>query len=94
MAFFWANASISGSVLEQRSRRLPEASQKARPNLIPGTALTMASCRSSTVLMKWDWPRMKLISSGFSIVTVLVSIRKLLKHFFSFYASETHIANK
>jgi hypothetical protein len=53
------------------SRHLPEASQNASPNLIPGTAVTSASWMSSTDLMKCVRPRMKLISSGFSILTVV-----------------------
>src|SRR5581483_2298011 len=70
-AFFLANSVIAGSVPDQRTRHLPDASQKASPNLMPGTAATSASWMSSTDLMKWVWPRTKLVSSGFSIFTVL-----------------------
>src|SRR5579864_4487321 len=69
-AFFLASSVMAGSVPDQRTRHLPEASQKARPNLMPGTAPTSASWMSSTDLMKCVWPRMKLVSSGFSIFTV------------------------
>src|ERR1017187_1336436 len=66
-AFLLANSIMAGSVPVQRTRHLPDASQKASPNLMPGTAPTSASWMSSTDLMKWVWPRMKLIGSGFSI---------------------------
>jgi len=62
---------MPGSVPDQRTRHLPEASQKANPNLMPGAAATNASWMSSTDLMKWVWPKMKLASSGFSILTVM-----------------------
>jgi hypothetical protein len=52
-AFFLASSTISESVPDQRTRHLPEASQKANPNLIPGTAVIKASWISSTDLMKW-----------------------------------------
>src|SRR5579872_1191046 len=70
-AFFFANSVMAASVPDQRTRHLPDASQKASPNLTPGTAPTRASWMSSTDLMKWVWPRMKLVSSGFSIFTVM-----------------------
>src|SRR5512137_382231 len=70
-AFSLAKSIMAESVPVQRTRHLPEASQKARPNLMPGTAPTRASWMSSTDLMKWVWPRMKLVSSGFSILTVI-----------------------
>src|SRR5271165_5499323 len=70
-AFVFAISIMAGSVPDQRTRHLPDASQKASPNLIPGTAPTSASWMSSTDLMKCVWPRMKLVSSGFSIFTVL-----------------------
>ena len=38
---------------------------------MPGTAPTSASWMSSTDLMKCVWPRMKFVSSGFSIFTVM-----------------------
>src|SRR3990172_2299869 len=56
------------------TRHGPEASQNAIPNLIPGTALTMTSYKSSAVLIKWVWPMMILAPSGISMVTVLISI--------------------
>src|SRR5271166_3930775 len=70
-AFVFASSIMPGSVLDQRTRHLPDASQKARPNLMPGTAPTSASWMSSTDLMKCVWPRTKLVSSGFSTFTVL-----------------------
>ena len=70
-AFFFASSIMAGSVPDQRTRHLPDASQKASPNLMPGTAPTSASWMSSTDLMKCVWPRMKLVSSGFSIFTVM-----------------------
>src|SRR5215510_14071511 len=73
-AFLVARAIMASSLPLQRTRHAPDASQNASPNLIPGTALTRASCRSSTDLMKCDWPRMKLIVSGLSIVTVVSSM--------------------
>src|SRR5271166_4261585 len=71
VAFFFASSIKAASVPDQRTRHLPDASQKASPNLMPGTAPTIASWMSSTDLMKWVWPRTKLMSSGFSIFTVL-----------------------
>src|SRR6266545_1474205 len=70
-AFFLASSVMAGSVPDQRTRHLPEASQKASPNLMPGTAATRASWMSSTDLMKCVWPRMKLVSSGLSLFTIL-----------------------
>ena len=57
-----------------RTRHWPEASQNARPNLMPGTAVTSVSWMSSTDLMKWVWPRMKLVASGFSIATIAMVV--------------------
>ena len=51
-AFFFASSIKPGSVPDQRTRRWPEAWQKASPNLMPGTAATSASWMSSTDLMK------------------------------------------
>src|SRR5712691_7821952 len=73
-AFWVARAIIASSFPLQRTRHAPDASQNASPNLIPGTVLTRASCRSSTDLIKCDWPRMKLIVSGFAMVTVVNSM--------------------
>src|SRR5437762_10703002 len=73
-AFCVARAIMASSLPLQRTRHAPDASQNASPNLMPGTALMRASCRSSTDLMKCDWPRIKLIVSGLSIVTVVSSI--------------------
>ena len=73
-AFFSASAINAASVPELRTRHLPDASQNARPNLIPGAAPTRASWMSSTDLMKWVWPRMKLVASGLSIRTVVSCI--------------------
>src|SRR5437764_7049687 len=70
-AFLRASSSIASSVPDQRTRHLPDASQKASPNLMPGTAVTSASWMSSTDLMKCVWPRTKLVSSGFSTFTAL-----------------------
>src|SRR5471032_388551 len=77
VAFWHANSTNSASVPERRTRRLPDASQKAKPNLIPGTVPTIASCRSSTDLMKWLCPRMKFVASGLTIVTVSTCISDL-----------------
>src|SRR3972149_11292796 len=68
-AFTLASPIISGSVPDQRTRHAPDDSQKARPKEIPGTVPTRAPRRSSTVLMKCLCPRIKLTSSGFSILT-------------------------
>ena len=59
-------------------RVFSEASQKASPNLAPGTALTMALWISSTVLMKCDMPRIIFRLPGFFIVTRENSIGILL----------------
>src|SRR6516165_7705574 len=77
-AFFFASSVMAGSVPDQRTRHLPDASQKARPNLMPGTAATSASWMSSTDLIKCVWPRTKLASSGFSIFTVMSCMLLLL----------------
>src|SRR3990172_4050425 len=74
VAFVFASSTITESVPDQRTRHLPEASQNASPNLMPGTAATSASCRSSTLLMKCVCPRIKLMASGFSILRVVSSI--------------------
>ena len=66
--------SMAGSVPDQRTRHLPEASQKATPKRMPGTAATKASWRSSTVFMKWAWPKMKFVVSGLSMVIVISCI--------------------
>ena len=42
VAFFFANSVIAGSVPDQRTKHFPDASQNARPNLMPGTAPTSA----------------------------------------------------
>src|SRR5437764_838066 len=68
-AFRRASSISSSSVPLQRTRHGPEDSQKASPKAAPGTAVTSASCRSSTVLMKCAWPRIRLTASGFSIGT-------------------------
>src|SRR5262249_15762179 len=73
-AFFCANSMSSGSFQVRRSRAGPLDSQNAMPNFIWGTVCTIASCRSSIVLMKCDWPRMKLTSVGLSIGTVVSSM--------------------
>src|SRR5271166_3970271 len=78
VAFFLASSITAGLVPDQRTRHLSDASQKANPNLMPGTAPTSASWMSSTDLMKCVWPRMKLVSSGFSIFTVLSCMSILL----------------
>src|SRR5262249_6751209 len=73
-AFLVARAIMASSLPLQRTRHAPDASQNASPNLMPGTVLIKASCRSSTDLMKCDWPRMKLMVSGLSIATVVSSM--------------------
>src|SRR5450759_3836356 len=62
-----ARALRSASVPVERTSAAPDDSQKARPNLAPGTLVTIVSWISSTVLMKWLCPKMKFSSSGFSI---------------------------
>src|SRR5216117_215263 len=69
----------SASLPVQRTSAGPLDSQNAIPNFICGTVCAIASCRSSTVLMKCDWPRMKLVSAGLSMRTVISSIRYLLR---------------
>src|SRR4029453_7112349 len=73
MAFFCASSTSPESLPVQRTRAGPLDSQNAMPNCICGTVCTIASCRSSIVLMKCDWPRMKLRSAGLSIRTVVSS---------------------
>jgi hypothetical protein len=70
-AFSLASCRRSGSLPSCLTRQGPDASQKAMPNLMSGTALVSASCRSSTVLMKCAWPRMILVFSGGSILIVM-----------------------
>ena len=60
-----ATSTSSSSLPLRRTRHGPLASLKAMPNRIPGTC-TQASCRSSTVLMKCDWPTITFRSSGLS----------------------------
>src|SRR3990172_8211151 len=73
-AFFIATSFRNWSFPSCLMRHGPDASQKAMPNLIPGTALTMTSYKSSAVLIKWVWPMIILAPSGISKVTVLISI--------------------
>ncbi|MCY1512016.1 hypothetical protein D9M68_464610 [compost metagenome] len=70
---------MASSLPDQRTSRLPEASQKASPKRMPGTAPTSASWRSSTVLMKCDWPKMKLAASGLTMGTTVSSMAALLQ---------------
>ena len=51
-AFLLASSTSSSSVPLARTRQAPEDSQKASPNLAPGTEVIIASWMSSTVLMK------------------------------------------
>src|SRR5262245_30319965 len=74
-----ARARAASSFPDQRTSRLPEASQKASPKRMPGTAPTSASWRSSTVLMKCDWPKMKLAESGLTTGTTASSMAELLQ---------------
>ena len=53
----------------RRTNRGPEASQKASPNRSDELTPTIASCRSSTVLMKCACPITTLASSGLSTGT-------------------------
>jgi len=53
----------------RRTNRGPEASQKASPNRSDELTPTIASCRSSTVLMKCACPITTLKSSGLSTGT-------------------------
>ena len=69
-----ASCFSSGSFPSSLTLQAPLDSTNARPNFIPGTLFTKTSYRSSTVLMKCDWPRIKLIGSGFSISTIRISI--------------------
>src|SRR3989304_3659689 len=66
----------AGSVPLERTSAGPEASLKASPKRMPGTAPTSASCRSSTVLMKCAWPRIRLTSSAFSRRTTWICMVK------------------
>src|SRR6516165_700099 len=72
-----ARVRAASSLPDQRTSRLPEASQKASPKRMPGTAPTSASWRSSTVLMKCDWPKMKLAASGLTMGTTVSSMAEL-----------------
>src|SRR5229473_4904236 len=74
-----ARARAASSLPDQRTSRLPEASQKASPKRMPGTAPTSASWRSSTVLMKCDWSKMKLAASGLTMGTTVSSMAALLQ---------------
>src|SRR6266436_3089642 len=78
-ALLRARVSEVSSLPDQRTSRLPEASQKASPKRIRGTAPTSASWRSSTVLMKCDCPKMKLASSGLTMGTTVSSMAALLQ---------------
>lgn len=48
----------------------PRVLAEGQAELDPGTQLTRVSWISSTVLMKWLWPRMRLLSSGLSMGTL------------------------
>ncbi len=61
---------IAGPAHKPRPRRLSERD----PNRSPGTAPANVSRRSSIVLMKCDWPRIRFSSSGFSTCTRCSSI--------------------
>src|SRR5690349_4890935 len=67
-----ASATSSGSFPARRTSRGPDASQKASPNRRCGEEPTSASYRSSTVLMKCDWPRMRLAPSGTATGTTTI----------------------
>ena len=71
MAFWAARRWSWGSLPSVRTRQGPLLSQKAKPNLMFGTALTRASWRSSAVLMKCAWPSMMLVSWGGVILMVV-----------------------
>src|SRR5262245_37660117 len=72
-----ATSTSARSLPLRRTSRGPLASLNAIPKRRPGT-LTHASCRSSTVLMKWDWPTITLRSSGLSKRTVVISTASTL----------------
>src|SRR6516165_12225866 len=72
-----ARARAASSLPDQRTSRLPDASQKANQKRMPRTAPTSASWRSSTVLMKCDWPKMKLAASGLTMGTTVSSMAAL-----------------
>src|SRR5512141_2083470 len=74
IAFCRAISTSASSLPVWRTRASPDDSQKAMPNFICGADVTMASWRSSTVLMKWAWPRMTFMSSGLSTGTTLMSM--------------------
>src|SRR6476619_1460224 len=61
-----ASSTSSGSLPVRRTNRGPEASQKASPNRSDELVPAIASCRSSTVLMKCACPITTLKSSGLS----------------------------
>jgi hypothetical protein len=52
---------------------------EGEPEADPGAAPTSASSRSSTVLMKCDWPKTKLAESGLTIGTTASSMAELLQ---------------
>ncbi len=64
-----ARSAKSRSLPLRRTNRGPDASQKASPNRSDEPTPTSASCRSSTVLMKWACPITTLTSSGLSTGT-------------------------
>ena len=60
---------VSRAAHQPRARGLAEGDSEPQP----GTAPTSASCRSSTVLMKCDCPRIRFRSSGLSMLTTCSS---------------------
>ena len=68
-AFAAARPVSSASLPDRRTSRAEEASQNATPKRRCGLTPASASCRSSTVLMKWAWPMMTFMSAGLSTGT-------------------------
>src|ERR1041385_1690734 len=77
--FFFANSMRCWSFPMYRTSAGPDDSQNARPNFMFGFVDTTASYKSSTVLMKCDWPRMQFMSAGLSMVTLLSSMGNSLQ---------------
>src|SRR5262245_42047817 len=69
-----ASSTSSSSLPLRRTRRGPDASQNAIPKRRCGDEPASTSWTSSTVLMKCDWARTTLRSSGFSTGTVSSSM--------------------
>ncbi|VVC01354.1 Uncharacterised protein [uncultured archaeon] len=63
-ASFSACLVSSSSLPSLRTSRFPDASQKASPNFNPGELSASVSYKSSTLFMKWVWPKITFPASG------------------------------